>query len=55
MKNANSKWASLGLGVAVAALTYFLIGASTAQVGSSTVPAPAPGQKKVVVKNLHMA
>jgi hypothetical protein len=55
MRNANSKWALLVLGLAVTALTYFLIGASTAQVGSSTVPAPTSTQKKVVLKNLGMA
>ena len=60
MKNTN-KWTLLVLGLGIAALSYILVGASTAQVSSSTrnasaiVPAPGPNQKKVVLKNIGMA
>ncbi len=55
----NRGWLVLGLGIA--AVAYISLGASTAQVSSSTrnasaiVPAPGPNQKKVVLKNLGMA
>jgi hypothetical protein len=62
MKNASKIWALFVLGLGVAAAGYIWLGATpTAQVNSSTsnvsatVPAPAPGQKKVVLKNLGMA
>ena len=54
MKNKNNKRTLLVLGFAIPALTYLLIGASTAQVRGSTVPAPSPTQKKVILKNLGM-
>jgi hypothetical protein len=61
MKNTNNKRILLIPGLAIAALSYILIGASTGQVvgstnnTSATVPAPTPTQKKVVLKNLGMA
>ncbi len=59
MKNPSSKWRSLVVGLVIFAATYFLVGAaSTPQVKSNaraTVPALAPGEKKVVLKDLGMA
>ena len=56
----NRGWLVLGLGIT--AVTYIWLDAtSSAQVNSSTshasasIPAPGPGQKKVVLKNLGMA
>ncbi len=55
----NRGWLVLGLGIAAVACISLV--APTAQVNSSasnasaTVPAPGPGQKKVVLKNLGMA
>jgi hypothetical protein len=54
----NRGWLVLGLGIA--AVAYIWLVAPTAQVNSSasnasaTVPAPEPGQKKVVLENLGM-
>ena len=50
MKNTHNRRILLVPGLAIAALTYFVIAASTAQVSSSTVPAPTPTQKKVILK-----
>jgi hypothetical protein len=62
MKNASKSWALMVLGFGIAAAAYIWFDAApTAQVNSSasnasaTVPAPGPGQKKVVLKNLGMA
>jgi hypothetical protein len=56
------RWTPLGFALAIAAIGYLAIDASTAaQVRRSTdntsasAPAPTPGQKKVLLKNLGMA
>ena len=60
MKNTKNNWTLLVVGLVFAVVVYLLIGASTAQAGSSgdntspSVAAPGPGQKKVVLKNLGM-
>ena len=62
MKNTNNRWTLLllGLGIALAPAIWF-DATPSAQVNSpishasATVPAPGPGQKKVVLNNLGMA
>ena len=61
MKTARKSRSWLVLGLGIAAVAYISLVAPTAQVNSApsntsaTVPAPGPGQKKIVLKNLGMA